>query len=417
MSPLLWTQKQDVGPPARVGAAAAFDSVRGRLVLFGGAVPSTTAFADTWEWDGEDWTQVADTGPDARSDHAITFDDGRGRLVLFGGIAADGSLRGDTWEWDGESWTQVADTGPAARSGHGLAFDTSHSLTVLFGGSASGQVLCGDTWVWDGSNWTQEQDVGPAARQGHGLAFDSARNQVLLYGGDTGAAVVGDTWTWDGEQWTERAHFGPPACVDANLVFHGSSALLYGGVASLTDTAAQVFAGSWEWDGQHWTQRQDIGPGFRWGHAMAFDGNRGCTVLYGGASLAPAAAKVASHLLGDTWEEQGTPSNPQPQPGVSRIAKLEVTPATASAGESVTIGVTLSQPAPKGGVTVMVSIMGVDNPPAGLPTGPIVIPPGSQTGQMQWTVPPGVNPGGLGFTLVGSIDGEAQAIANDFNVV
>ena len=194
----------------------------------------------------------------------------------------------------------------------GLAFDTGHSLTVLFGGSAAGPSLRGDTWVWDGSNWTQEQDVGPAARQGHGLAFENVRSEVLLYGGDTGQAVVGDTWTWDGAEWTERSHFGPPACVNASLVFDGGSALLYGGVASLTDAAAQVFAGSWEWDGQHWTQRQDIGPGPRWGHAMAFDSVRGRTVLYGGAAVPPADTKVGSHLLGDTWEEEGIPGQTTP---------------------------------------------------------------------------------------------------------
>ena len=308
-------------------------------------MPSATAFADTWEWDGENWTQIADTGPDGRSAHALAFDSGRNRLVLFGGVAADASFRGDTWEWDGENWTQIADTGPDARSGHGFAFDSGQSLTVLFGGRASGASLRGDTWAWDGSNWTQQQDVGPAAREGHGLAFDSVRSQLLLYGGDTGDTVVGDTWTWDGAQWTEHSHFGPPACVDATLVFDGGSALLYGGVASLTNAAAQVFAGSWAWDGQHWTQRQDIGPGPRWGHAMAFDSVRGRTVLYGGASVPPADANVASQLLGDTWEAQGTPMHSGPDlPSGLRIGSFTTEPGAGPM--SVILHLTLTQVAP-----------------------------------------------------------------------
>ncbi len=371
------------GPSPSVGAAAAFDSVRGRLVLFGGAVPSASAFADTWEWDGKDWTQVADTGPDARSGHALTFDSGRGRLVLFGGVGADGSLRGDTWEWDGENWTQVADTGPDARSGHALAFDSGHSLTVLFGGGASGPALRGDTWAWDGSSWTQEQDVGPVARQGHGLTFDDARSQVLLYGGETGDAAVGDTWTWDGTQWTERSHFGPPACVDAGLVFDGGAALLYGGVASITNPTAQVFAGSWEWDGKDWTQRQDIGPGPRWGHAMAFDSTRGCTVLHGGASVPPADTKVASHLLGDTWEERGTPVAPPPPLSSYTIVEFTVNPASVSLFQAQlafpTFALTLNQPAPPGGFNLE-----IDARP--LWDAEFLIAPGSTTGvsQVQW---------------------------------
>src|SRR5712692_9046349 len=106
MSVLLWTQKQDVGPQQRVGAAAAYDATRGRVVLYGGTALPTGSFGDTWEWDGTDWTQVADTGPDARSGHHLAFDSGRSRVVLFGGRGGDGALRADTWEWDGENWTQ-----------------------------------------------------------------------------------------------------------------------------------------------------------------------------------------------------------------------------------------------------------------------------------------------------------------------
>ena len=45
------------------------------------------------------WTQVADTGPTLRCAHRITFDSVRRRVVLFGGW--DGSYKNDTWEWDG----------------------------------------------------------------------------------------------------------------------------------------------------------------------------------------------------------------------------------------------------------------------------------------------------------------------------
>src|ERR1700688_906989 len=74
MSPLLWTEKQDVGPRARLGAGAAYDVARGCVVLFGGSALTGGSFGDTWEWDGSDWTQVEDTGPDARSGHHLAYD-------------------------------------------------------------------------------------------------------------------------------------------------------------------------------------------------------------------------------------------------------------------------------------------------------------------------------------------------------
>jgi hypothetical protein len=35
----------------------------------------------------------------------------------------------------------------------------------------------------------------------------------------------------------------------------------------------------------YWTQKQEVGPVARWAHAMAYDGSRGRTVLFGGATL------------------------------------------------------------------------------------------------------------------------------------
>jgi len=73
------------------------------------------------------------------------------------------------------------------------------------------------------------------------------------------------------------------------MVFDGIHVLLFGGAsqnALLRDT--------WSWDGKHWTQIQDIGPGPRTFAAMAYDSNRSRTVLFGGAGQ--------NALLGDTWE-------------------------------------------------------------------------------------------------------------------
>ncbi|MBK8232988.1 MAG: hypothetical protein IPK72_20990 [Candidatus Eisenbacteria bacterium] len=88
---------------ARQGHALAYDSARGRTVLFGG-VEVSSYVSDTWEWDGSNWTrQNPAVSPPARSGHALAYDSARGRTVLFGGfyaVAGNGSYLSDTWEWD-----------------------------------------------------------------------------------------------------------------------------------------------------------------------------------------------------------------------------------------------------------------------------------------------------------------------------
>lgn len=75
------------------------------------------------------------------------------------------------------------------------------------------------------------------------------------------------------------------------MVFDDSKkrVLLFGGAGGST-----LFNDTWEWDGDNWTQRQDIGPGARAFAAIAYDSQRQRTVLFGGAGQT---------LFGDTWEQ------------------------------------------------------------------------------------------------------------------
>ena len=144
-------------PSARVGHKMAFDSLRGRVVLFGGSTASGLS-GETWEWDGSTWTMVSNTGPAARWMHAMTYDSRRGRVVMLGGAPADTA----TWEWDGSTWSAVA-SGPAG-SMPSMAFDSVRGQVVLFG--------AGETWEWDGSTWTQASTTPPVFGLNQGaLAF------------------------------------------------------------------------------------------------------------------------------------------------------------------------------------------------------------------------------------------------------
>src|SRR5262245_54837416 len=93
----------------------AYHTALGRVVFVEEAYPSLRV----WAWDGAAWTLVNSQGPPSRAWYKIADDSIRHRLVLFGGSSASTHLV-DTWEWDGSAWMQVALTGPPPRSQHAM---------------------------------------------------------------------------------------------------------------------------------------------------------------------------------------------------------------------------------------------------------------------------------------------------------
>jgi len=356
MARFLWTQKEDIGPSARVGHCLTYDESRGRTLLFGGDPLTGALLGDSWGWDGEFWTQAADTGPSPRRDHSMAFDTPRGTVLLFGGFDGTSSLR-DSWSWNGQDWTQVEDTGPSARHGHAMAFDQVRGRVILFGGD-DGQALR-DTWEWDGNGWTQVEDTGPLPRRNPAMAFDLVHQRIVLFGGDKGdGTALADTWAWDGQAWTQIADIGPPACLRAAMVSTDVQLVLFGGLdGANAQPPPNLFDDSWTFDGTHWTQRQDIGPAGRWGHGMAFDASRRTIVMVGGHSSATFGQ--AADLLGDTWEHAETE-----QPGAggggaggdAMLDQLTLMPSTAMAGEPILAEVSLTAPSQ---VDVLVQVWGV----------------------------------------------------------
>jgi hypothetical protein len=353
---IFWTQKQDIGPSARVSHALAYDALHDRVVVFGGD-PGGAPLGDTWQWDGKLWTQIADTGPSPRHGAAMAYEPQTQRIVLFGG-ASGPMMLGDTWAWDGAEWTQVADTGPLSRTGHALAYDNALTRIVLFGGAAPAGLM-GDTWHWDGNEWTQVQDVGPTARRGHGMAYEATAQRVFLFGG-AGSNGTGqnDTWAWDGTTWTQVADTGPDARVASALIADGGL-VLFGGINSidpaLPPASRIIYGDTWRWVADGWMKAQDIGPTSRWGHGMAYRSQAGKALLFGGATVFAVAqdATLKPGLLLDTWElplAVAQPGGDQPgggQPTGVEVATVEVQPNSVSAtGDVLDVMVTLTAATP-----------------------------------------------------------------------
>jgi len=136
-------------PSTRDDFGMAYDEARGKVVLFGGYTFNGSSWildTSTYEWDGNAWAQISVSGPSGREKLAMAYDSVRQRVVLFGGSVSSDYF-GDTWEWDGSSWTQVSSTGPNARHRHAMTYDSARRKIVLFGGRGGGPYL-GDTWEY-----------------------------------------------------------------------------------------------------------------------------------------------------------------------------------------------------------------------------------------------------------------------------
>lgn len=278
-------------PPPRYDAAMAWDSVRHRVVLFGG-VGDAGPLDDTWEWDGTTWTEASvAVAPQRRSQHALAFDAARGVTVLFGGADWLFNPLGDTWEWDGTQWTErcvdaaCEAAAPAARSSHALAWDPNRKTTVAAGGAPA------DSYEWDGSTWKLLTSS---------VSYDEQLDAVAAYDEALGHVEMLDNlkhtfFELVGASWTPRTTPTDPGLNVPTLAMAydaaGARMVLFGGRDSSAGTSK---SDTWEWDGSGWTKTATAGPSPRSGASLAWDGVAGSVMLFGGAddALTPA---------GDTW--------------------------------------------------------------------------------------------------------------------
>ena len=100
-----WTQGSSrSGPYPRSSTSMVFDAQVGRTILFGGDYVRPFAVGptnDTWEWDGSQWTQDwTATDPTPLLGQSMAYDSARGRSVLFGGTYGSQPqlFPGDTWD-------------------------------------------------------------------------------------------------------------------------------------------------------------------------------------------------------------------------------------------------------------------------------------------------------------------------------
>lgn len=294
-------------PPSRRGQGMMFDSVRQRVVLFGGATDAAGLLDDTWLWDGSDWQQAfPPQSPVPYVYYGMAFQRHLGKGVLFGRMTGN-----DTWSWDGSHWVEEQPaTRPPARYIPGMAYDGARRNTVLFGGQKPDFAYHADTWLWNGTDWAQAQPaVTPAPRHGAAMAYDPISERVVLIGGSDDTTLFTDTWLWDGVNWTEWHAEGPPLVI----VQPRDQALSSGTTASFSVTATGTEPLDYQWyrndqplPGETGGRLvlADVQPVYAGTYSVRISNTFGSVVSQGANLTVQAAASMPSGLVA-WWRGEG----------------------------------------------------------------------------------------------------------------
>ncbi len=315
-----WVSPTGNLPPAMSDSAMAYDSARGRIVVFGGHSSSSTFSNSTWEYDGSRWQLMSPTGsvPTVRYGHAMVYDSARHVVVLFGGQTLT-TLSSGTFEYDGVSWTLRSPTGaPPARKGHVMAYDSARARVVMFGGLQSSGSLSDSTYEYDGQSWQHVSSDGPTGRQGAVMAYDSARHVTVLHGGHTITSDDDATWEWSGAAWTLATSNGMSARSAHCMAYDSARAVMvaFGGIQQ----NGIYLNSTWEYGPTGWQQRTPANtPSAVSNACMAFDAARSRVVMFGGSNTSGVLDETRELVLGGN------------APQFSR----QPSPATANLGDTV----------------------------------------------------------------------------------
>lgn len=170
---------------------------------------------------------------------------------------------------------------------------------ILFGGDDG--TYDNETWKWNGTDWTQLTPAhSPPARRYHAACYDSARKVIIVFGGYIGGGGTNranDTWEWNGIDWTQvsTAH-SPTTRSDMALAYDANRGVtvLFGGY-----NGTVVNDETWEYNGVDWVQKFPAAkPSARCSYGMGYDPVYQKVLLLGGTNWISGS--------GQFWEYDGT---------------------------------------------------------------------------------------------------------------
>lgn len=197
------TVKSNSLPTARSGTTAAYDSIAGKIYVFGGYVAGGAKVADIYEYNpiGNTLTAEPATLPTSRSKMAAFYDTGTKKIYLFGGENFDGSKLDQIVSYEGAFDTVVTLSTPlpSARSGVSASFDPVSQKGYLFGGENASGLGLADILEFDANNstWTLRTAVLPSTRTLTGAAYHALSKKSYVFGGITSAGTADAVLEYD----------------------------------------------------------------------------------------------------------------------------------------------------------------------------------------------------------------------------
>lgn len=244
---IVWTeQTPGTNPGPRLDHSLAYDPDRDVVVLWGGTDGVSTAYNQTWEWDGSIWAQISTvTSPStARSTIGkLVYDADVGGIIMV--VTFDSPAFQETWLYDPvtPTWTLLTTTGsPPAVFAPFVAYYPTINRTVLYGGQAGG--CSAATYLFEGATltWSLFSTANtPSASAQSPLVYDPVRDVILKIDGRCTALNYHDeVWQFDGVDWADVTPGIPrPGARDANAVAYLAclaSVALFGGEGPLIGT-------------------------------------------------------------------------------------------------------------------------------------------------------------------------------------
>ena len=295
-------------PNGRFDHVAVLDTAGDRMLVFGGLsdVP-TNELLSLGLSGGTSWTTLSPAGgpPPPRTSHAAAYDTPRDRMVVFGGQGS-GVLYQDAWalQISTQVWVNLNPSGtkPVARSGALMVYDSTHDRMLVFGGADVSNNAQNDVWslsLGASPAWTKLSPLGtpPAARSGAAGVYDPVNDRLVLFGG-TDNSVMSDVWALSlsgTPTWTLLTTSGTPPLgrflagstrnpvTNQMVIFGGTDSTLFDDVWTLSLTGFPA-----------WTQIGATGtpPSGRYQPTAIYDQSRDRLVVFGGFD---------GHYCGDTW--------------------------------------------------------------------------------------------------------------------
>ncbi|MFX0000746.1 MAG: Loki-CTERM sorting domain-containing protein [Candidatus Hodarchaeota archaeon] len=309
--------------PTRGNPGMAYDSQSDKIVIFGGWNMSTTpSHQDTWIYDFNSDTYTKKTpspAPRRRAEMGMVYDSLRDKIVLFGGMEnwTVSGERNDTWTYDynSDTWTQLFPvSAPSERRAHSMAYDSESDRIILFGGMEEFPypvaIFFNETWAYDpGSNtWQKMSPVqSPLARVNHDMVYDSESDRIILFGGCPGLGFdsLDETWAYDynSDTWenlTSNTH--PSKRSEHKMAYDSESdrVVLFGG-----GTVFSTYGDTWlyNYNNNTWDQMSPTtSPSARCRHAAAYDSESDRVIIYGGTTGPwDSGSTLIDDIQGKTW--------------------------------------------------------------------------------------------------------------------